>query len=484
MRTPPITFTVPALVAGLMIVVSVVISEQVLSRLIDTQERQLRDLSGAYLDGMSSSLIPHVLREDVWEVYDALDRSKKSYEALRPIETIVVGTEGMVIAASSPDAIPSLEPVPETLLDRLGSRTFAIDDDEGRVYLSRELSYQNTPVGAIYAIADIRHLLQERSEVTATLILTNVLLTLLLAGIGYLTVRRMVQPVRVLADHLSNSASGRPEPISGQLMPARGTEARRLFDSYNALVEAEREREALTMKLAEEERLASLGRLASGMAHEINNPLGGLFNALDTIKRHGETAAVRVTAVSLLERGLKGIRDVVAAALHTYRPDRQPRPFGASDIDDLRLLIMPEIRRRGLRLKWTNGLNSSLDVANAPLRQAILNLLLNACNASPGGGSVSLSATTECEVVSIEIGDHGSGLPDDAVKLLEGPAGPAPIAGGSGLGLWMVRRSIAELGGSVAVRLRPEGGTAITISVPTMRHGLPENEKEASNGVI
>ncbi len=483
MRAPPITFTVPALVAGLMIVVSMVISEQVLSRLIETQERQLRDLSGAYLDGMSASLIHHVLREDVWEVFDALDRSKRSYEALRPIETIVVGTDSMVIAASSPDAIPSLEPVPGALLDRLGSEAFAIDEEEGRIYLSRELSYQETPVGAIYAIADIRHVLDERSEVTATLIVTNVLLTLLLAGVGYLTVRRMVQPVRVLADHLSNSATGRPEPIAASLMPGRGTEARRLFDSYNVLVEAEREREVLSMKLAEEERLASLGRLASGMAHEINNPLGGLFNALDTLKRHGETAAVRVTSVSLLERGLKGIRDVVAAALHTYRPDRRPHPFGPSDLDDLRLLIMPEVRRRSLQLEWSNRLTSSLDVPNAPLRQAILNLLLNACNASPNGGSVSLSAMTEGEAVTVEICDDGAGLPDDAAKLLEGPAGPAPITGG-GLGLWMVHRSMIELGGAVSVARRPEGGTIVKISVPASPHGMPENEREASNGTV
>ena len=55
------------------------------------------------------------------------------------------------------------------------------------------------------------------------------------------------------------------------------------------------------------------------MAHEINNPLGGLFNAIDTLKKHGDKSLVRTQSLSLIERGLFGIREVVQAALATYR---------------------------------------------------------------------------------------------------------------------------------------------------------------------
>ena len=88
------------------------------------------------------------------------------------------------------------------------------------------------------------------------------------------------------------------------------------------------------------------------MAHEINNPLGGLFNALDTLKTHGETPGVRDTSISLIERGLAGIRDVVEAALATYRPERSQRLLTAEDFDDVRLLLKPELRRRRQRLDW------------------------------------------------------------------------------------------------------------------------------------
>ena len=81
-------------------------------------------------------------------------------------------------------------------------------------------------------------------------------------------------------------------------------------------------------RLAEEKRLGSLGRLASAVAHEINNPLGGLFNALATLRSHGHLSSVRDGSLGLLERGLIGIRDVVRTTLTIYRTDDgHARPF-------------------------------------------------------------------------------------------------------------------------------------------------------------
>lgn len=467
MKHRSLTFTVPALVAGLMMIVGIVVSERVLSRLVEAQERHVQELSGAYLDGLSSSILPHVMREDVWEVFDALDRAGDLYDALQPIETVVTNPEGLVIAASDPAGVPTFEPIPTSFTQPLDGASFQMDNDTGRAYMQRGLVHQDQKVGAIHAVVDVRHLLDERSEVTFALIATNGMLTVVLALAGYLAVRRIVRPVHVLADHLRAGVSGRAQPISSEQLPPPGSDTRRLYDAYNSLVQAEHEREALTLKLAEEERLASLGRLASGMAHEINNPLGGLFNTLDTLKRHGETRAVRETSVSMLERGLQGIRKVVEATLQTYRPDTQERPFGPDDLDDLRHLIQPEVKRRHLSIDWDIQLSRSVAVPNPPLRQAILNLLLNACAAVPQGGRIGVASWYDDGCLHVTVMDSGPGLPETAADALCTNDPPSPIDTGTGLGLWMVRRLVAEVGGSITVTESPLGGASINIKVAT-----------------
>src|SRR5206468_7530770 len=132
-------------------------------------------------------------------------------------------------------------------------------------------------------------------------------------------------------------------PISDAEFERLPGEFKRLFRSYNRMAIALRERQAMLGRIAAEERLASLGRLAAGVAHEINNPLGGLFTTLHMLRNPGSPTLHR-KAIDLLERGLSGIRDIVRAMLETQRPDRNLRAFESQDLDDVRILVAPEIR--------------------------------------------------------------------------------------------------------------------------------------------
>jgi signal transduction histidine kinase len=299
----------------------------------------------------------------------------------------------------------------------------------------------------------------------------------------------MMQPVRVLSDHLNQGQQGPVVLIPESAMGAPGTEFGTLFRRYNALAAAVNERELLSERLAREEKLASLGRLASGMAHEINNPLGGLFNALDTLRRHGERKDVRERSVALLGRGLSGIRDVVRATLVTYRGDRAGSRLTPEDLEDLRVLVEPEMRRKAQRLDWRNVLDGPFEVPGTAVRDVVLNLLLNACAATPEGGRLAFRAAIEEGRLCIAVEDGGPGLPPRALSYLNSPlANRAPVEDRSGLGLWMVRRLVDEAGGSLEAR-NSDAGARVSLMLPpgagggrrggeTEREGAREKPKE------
>ena len=247
-----------------------------------------------------------------------------------------------------------------------------------------------------------------------------------------------------------------PDPIPDADIPAGADEFGRLFRTYNALVQTERDRQEAARRLAEQERLVSLGRLASSVAHEINNPLGGLLNALDTLKRHGNRPGVTARSIALLERGLGGIRDVVRAMIETYRPGTAESALSAADLEDLRLLIAPEIRRRDQTLHWTiePGACDAIDIPGAPVRQAVLNLLLNASAAAGQGGHVRLAAAQDGATLAVSVANSGQNMPPAARRLLETGAGDLP---GGGVGLRVVSDRTRSIGGADPRRDRRRG---------------------------
>lgn len=465
----PITARVPLIVTVFMMAVSAFTSERVLTRLIETQTRQVQALADVYLDGLALALVDSMVREDVWQVFDVLDRSQARPSEIRPVETIVTGPEGLVIASSDPTRVPSQVQVPVSFTEATADTgKVAIAENAQRAYVRRDVVYEGQRIGAIFAALDITPLLAERRQVLWTLILTNMALTILLAGAAWFIVGRMMRPVRTLTHYLERSHDGQVNPIPEEIVASASGDYKRPFAAFNRLATSVAEREALGAKLAEEERLASLGRLASGMAHEINNPLGGLFNAIDTLKRHGADVNTRNTALDLVERGLKGIRDVVRAALMSYRAERDDRDLSRDDIDDLKLLMSPEARHRGVLLHWRNDLTGNVPLPATAVRQIILNLVLNACQATPRDAWVAVSIAENPEAVVLQVEDAGPGMPPAALAMLTGTANrTAPTSSGTGLGLWMINRLVHELNGSASGAIGSAGGALVTVTLPT-----------------
>lgn len=467
-RRLPLTVRVPMTVAILMVAVSGLISERVLDRLSKTQEVYLQRLASAYLDGVVASVTPSVLREDSWEVFDGIERMKPSADDILPLETVVTGKNQIVLASSDPMARETLRSLDPEFIGAFNGTGVRIDANTRSGYVRRDITYQNQLIGAVYAVFDVSSLLRERRQILVTLLATNTVFTAFLGFIGFVTVRRMIRPMQVLETHMIDAAAGSSTLIADSEFPVANKEAVSVYRAYNALVRSEMERQVLARQLAEEEKLASLGRLASGMAHEINNPLGGLMNAVDTLRLHGERRTVRESSIELIQRGLHGIREVVEAALATYRPERLTRPLADQDFADLRLLVRPELRRKQQRLDYQ--IDGTIDAEPrwpaGPIRQATLNLLLNAAAATPEGGRVGLQVMVTRKELDIAISDQGSGMPDSARSILSDRTNKQVPRDGSGLGLWIVREIAGDLGAAITVSRETGSDTVVRLSVP------------------
>ena len=294
----PLVVKVPVLVAGLMVTVAFTISQVVLWRLSQEQKSHLREVTSAYLDGLSAAILPAIVRDDLWEVFDALDRGRSRYAGVEPLFVIVVLPNGTVLAASDPLRFPAQSAVPDELRSR-----FVMDDDllidaaAGRAWLARTLYSEKFSVGRLFAEIDIADLLRLRHEILLALAVVNGCLTLAFAVGGYFVLKRMLQPLGVLTHHVEQVRDGRVEPIPYRDRIKVSSEFGQLFDRFNEMARAIRERQTLASHLAEQEKYAMLGRLASGMAHEVNNPLGGMLNAIDTIQAHGNDPGVLETSL-------------------------------------------------------------------------------------------------------------------------------------------------------------------------------------------
>lgn len=465
----PLAAKVPLLVAGLMAVVGSAISYTVLARLAGDQEAQLRQLAAAHLGSLAVALEPHLARQDVWETFDVLDHARNAATVASTRLLVVTLPDASVVAASDPMAFPVGTALPEDLRRHLGSPDgLVIDAARDLAWAHRPIGTEAAPLGHVLAEMDMRPLIAVRRAVLTTLVAVNAGLTLLLAAIGYALVRRLLRPLGVLDAYVERVRTGAGAAIPARFIAEEGGEFGRLFRRFNAMARAVTEREALAARLADEEKLALLGRLASGMAHEVNNPLGGLLTAVDTLKRHGDDAAVRQRSAALLERGLRGIGNVVRAALVTYKEPPGAAAMAPEDLDDLRFLIAHEAQRRRIHLVWENRLDGALAVDGAAVRQMALNLLLNACRAAPPASTVTMAADASERSLRVAIRDEGPGIPLEMAELLKG-RGAAPLPqSGRGLGLWTVARLLERVGGDVEVAVGAAGGTAVTLTIPVL----------------
>jgi signal transduction histidine kinase len=150
--------------------------------------------------------------------------------------------------------------------------------------------------------------------------------------------------------------------------------------------------------------------------------------------------------VGLLQRGLRQVADTVGALLVEARVTS--RPLTRHDLEDVHTLIEPQAGEKEIVLDWRVDLPPSMDLPAGFVRQILINLLLNAIQATATGGRVQLVAAQVGAVVELIVANSGDPLPDAVRAHLFEPFASAR-EGGHGLGLWVTYQTVTQLGGQI-----------------------------------
>jgi signal transduction histidine kinase len=228
-------------------------------------------------------------------------------------------------------------------------------------------------------------------------------------------------------------------------------------------------RSEMASRLAHTDQLASLGRLAAGLAHEIKNPLAGIQGALEILQLDSQSEANRGLYEEMLKE-LKRVNETLQLMLSSARPS--PVQLTETDVHDLleelRTLLEPSLRRQDTRLLVelaTGPVRARLD--RGKIRQVLVNLINNAADAMESGGTVTIRAAPLVEAggIVLSVHDDGPGIPDEQQQRIFEPFFSTKFTG-TGLGLAIARSLVEQHGGTLEVESEPDKGSTFLVLLP------------------
>ncbi|MFZ5798962.1 MAG: DUF3365 domain-containing protein [Desulfobulbus sp.] len=215
------------------------------------------------------------------------------------------------------------------------------------------------------------------------------------------------------------------------------------------------------------EKMASLGQLTAGIAHEINNPLGGLLNCVKTMREEPENLELHARYLPLLEKGLRRIELIMRQLLNFGR--KAPLTLSKVNIDEIirECFELLAYRLKKITLTLDLHLQESFCIDVEALRQIIVNTGLNAIQAMSDGGSLTVTTARAGDRITISVQDTGTGIDPAIMDRIFDPFFTTKDVGeGTGLGLAVTYSLVQQMGGAIAVQSEPGRGTLLTITLP------------------
>ncbi|HAK87468.1 MAG: hypothetical protein A2X55_03900 [Nitrospirae bacterium GWB2_47_37] len=340
------------------------------------------------------------------------------------------------------------------------------------------------------------------------LVFSIIVLSLIGAGLGQALSKVVVRPLKLLENSMEIIADGKFESIQ------INSKDREIVSLANALNKMLKELEMRQRHLIQSEKLASLGTLLSGVAHELNNPISNISTSTEILKEEIETMdnEQKKELLSQIEGQTERARNIVRSLLEFSREKEFKK-----EITPLNKLFEETIRFVKGQVPTSIGI--SLDIPGdivifadkQRIQQALLNLIKNALESIEGEGNIFIKAhthkaidkaedetgiynymkyrgkcTLEEDTVDIEIKDTGGGIPQEFLSKIFDPFFTTKDVGkGSGLGMFIVHEIIEEHDGCIAVVSEPGKGTTFLIRLPIIRNRLSGlNGLNSLKGVI
>jgi len=342
-------------------------------------------------------------------------------------------------------------------------------DEGGRVIEIRE-PLDGVPGSFIVGLS--LDVLERHHPVAASpLVLAPLLVVAVASLLTAISMESLTRPILHLHQVMARAGRG---DLTVRAEAARSDEVGELGRTFNRMMdELEDARELDKVhqsQLAHTEKMAAVGTLAAGVAHEVNNPLGGILTCIENMRADPENREMRERYLHLIHDGIKRIERTVANLLDFSR-ERAMRPEATSinhNLHHVAELAGYQARKANVDVNFDLDPSEPLAMADHfQMEQLFLNLVLNAIQAMPDGGSLILRTRKREGRVVAEVRDTGVGIPEPIRDRIFDPFFTTREVGeGTGLGLAVSDSIVAAHGGRIEAESRVGEGSVFRVSLP------------------
>src|SRR6266496_3051363 len=319
--------------------------------------------------------------------------------------------------------------------------------------------------------------LEDLAKANRATLIKRVTVTLLIFALGiaaslYLA-RKYTQPLHGVVEAAKRVAAG---DLTKTIEVEGADEIAELTKSFNEMVEKLRQHRELEERLREAERLSAVGKLASGIAHEIRNPLNFINLSIDHIRtRLGSGQPDGIAEALALMSNIKTEIHRLNSMIENFLTVGKPLALNKSEVDlgvliqDVVGLAHQKAVEQGVEITVAADVPiPHLQADPVQIKTCLMNVVLNAIQAMPAGGRLRVATASRPEFVDITVSDTGPGISEENLNRIFNPYFTTKKLG-IGLGLAITKKIVEEHRGRINVLSRPHEGTDVVISLPVAR---------------